>query len=622
MNRTIRVAIVILISLAGLQGLTAQEVITPLFSNPRAAKQYSDHVRIRKSAEASPLELPLFDDFSNSDLVADTGSWSDAYAFVNNNFCVNPVSNGVATLDALDADGSIYAHATLSPTTFVADHLTSKIINLEYPASDSLYLSFLFQPGGLCDLPEEEDSLMVDFYAVDSSQWINVWQIPGRSLHEFAHAMIPISSERFLTSGFRFRFRNRASLSKSNDYPDKRSNVDYWHVDYVRLDRNRTASDTILRDVAFNTPLGPVLKNLSSIPWSHFEVAQNTALSPFISARYRNNDSITRNVTRSLTFHEPLYNEEIDPGLATAMDLPEHQDTVVNFDYPYPFNFQRGDSALIRYKAALRTDAFDPKVNDTVIHDQWFLDYYSYDDGTAEAGYGLRASGTANALVAMKYHSYESDRLGGIYIFFNQVYDSINLKNYSFNLMVWDEFEGLPGALIHEDDQSFKPIYTSTYTGFIRYEFSDPVAVSGPFFVGWRQDKEYILNVGLDLNTRPNPHVMYFNMGNWESSTAPGVMMFRPFLYDETTGISNRHSESLALQIYPNPASDRIWFNLPEDTEGEEILVRIYDASGRQVHDSVLRSRSLDLSGFTPGMYFIRAQAGTRLYFSKLLINP
>ena len=235
MNRTIRVAIVILISLAGLQNLRAQEVITPLFTNPRAAKQYSEHVRIRKSAVASLLELPLFDDFSNSTLVADTGSWSDAFAFVNNTFCLNPVSNGVATLDALDADGSIYAHATLSPVTFVADHLTSKAINLEYPASDSLYLSFLFQPGGLCDIPEEEDSLMVDFYATDSSQWINVWRIPGRSLHEFTHAMIPIRSERFLTSGFRFRFRNRASLSRSNDYPDKRSNVDYWHVDYIRL---------------------------------------------------------------------------------------------------------------------------------------------------------------------------------------------------------------------------------------------------------------------------------------------------------------------------------------------------------------------------------------------------
>ncbi len=622
MNRTIRVAAGILISLAGLHGLQAQEVITPLFRNPRAAQLQNEHIRIRKSAEASLLELPIFDDFSNTSLVADTGSWSDAYAFVNNNFCVNPVSNGVATLDALDADGSIYAHAVLSPSTFVADHLTSNPVNLQYPASDSLYLSFLYQAGGLCDLPEEEDSLMVDFYATDSSKWVNVWRVPGRSLHEFSHAMIPISSERFLTSGFRFRFRNRASLSGSNDYPDKRSNVDYWHVDYVRLDRNRTISDTILRDVAFNTPLSSVLKDLTSIPWPHFETAQNTTLAPFVSVRYRNNDSITRNVTRSLTILEPIYNDTYYPEEPTAQDLPEHVDTIVDFGYIYPLDFQRGDSALIRFKAALRTDEFDPKVNDTVIHDQLFRDYYSYDDGTAEAGYGLRASGTANALIAIRYHSYEPDQLGGVYIYFNQVYDSINLKNYSFNLMVWDESDGLPGSIIREDDNIYKPIYTSTYTGFIRYEFSEPVPVNGPFFVGWRQEKEYILNVGLDLNNKPDPHVMYYNMGEWQSSIAPGVIMFRPFLYDETTGVNNSHSETRLLQIYPNPASDRIWFRMPPSSVGEEILVHIYDTSGRLVHHSVVRSNQLDLSGFSPGIYYIRALIGAQSYYSKLLINP
>jgi hypothetical protein len=222
----------------------------------------------------------------------------------------------------------------------------------------------------------------------------------------------------------------------------------------------------------------------------------------------------------------------------------------------------------------------------------------------------------------MKYRSYKADRLGGVYIYFNQVYDSVNLKNYSFNLMVWDETGGLPGAVIHEDEKSFKPVYTSSYTGFIRYEFTDPVPVSGPFFVGWRQDKEYILNVGLDLNNRPNPQVMFFNMGNWESSTAPGVIMFRPFLYDETSGIYNSPSEAKLLQIYPNPASDRLWFRLPDSSEGEEIRLRIYDTSGRMVHHSVIRSQPLDLSGFTPGIYFIRAMAGDQSYYSKLLINP
>ena len=622
MNRIIRLALSCLIAWGGIAELLAQEVITPLFSNPRAAQVHSEKNSARKSAQASLLELPLFDDFSNSSLVADTGSWTDAYAFVNNNFCINPVSNGVATLDALDADGSIYTHATLHPATFVADHLTSKRINLQYPASDSIYLSFLWQAGGLCDLPEEGDSLMVDFYAADSSQWINVWRIPGTSLQEFKHAMIPITSDRFLTGDFRFRFRNRASLSRSNDYPDKRSNVDYWHVDYVRLDRMRSFSDTILRDVAFYTPLGSVLKEFSSIPWSHFEVAYNTTINGFVSARYRNNDSISRNVTRSLNILEPWYNESYNPGTPTAQDLPAHSDTLVDLNFIYPFEFQRGDSALIRFKAALRTDAMDPKVNDTVIHDQWFRDYYSYDDGTAEAGYGLRASGTAGALVAMRYFAYETDRLGGVYIYFNQVYDSLNLKDYSFNLMVWDEEGGIPGQIIHEDETSYKPRYTSTYTGFIKYEFTEPVPVSGPFFVGWRQDKAFLLNVGLDRNRRPDPHVMYFNMGSWEESQAPGVILFRPFLWDGITGVEEGSASTREFEVYPNPASDRVWLNLPDEILGQESMLRVYDSSGRQMHHSRLNARNLDLAGYQPGIYFLHVQSGNQSYVSKLMIKP
>ncbi|MEA3460244.1 MAG: hypothetical protein U9R49_00105, partial [Bacteroidota bacterium] len=149
MNRTRCVLVSFLLCISGISGLLAQEVISPLYNNPRAAQQYMTLQSAKKSTTAILLELPVFDDFSNSSLIADTGLWSDAYAFVNNNFCVNPVSNGVATLDALNEVGSIYPNAVLDPNTFEADHLSSQAINLAYPVSDSIYLSFLYQPGGL-----------------------------------------------------------------------------------------------------------------------------------------------------------------------------------------------------------------------------------------------------------------------------------------------------------------------------------------------------------------------------------------------------------------------------------------------------------------------------------------
>ncbi len=621
MNKSFKTLTGYILGLVLLPGLQAQEVITPVSGNPQASKYHQEHLLVKKATGSKLLELPLFDDFSNAFVVPDTGLWSDAHAFVNNNYCVDPVTNGVATLDALDFDGSIYPHAVLDPATFVADHLTTHPIQLAFPVSDSIYLSFMFQPKGLGDRPEINDSLLVDFFDPGADQWINVWGIPGDTLHPFRHVMIPVTDARFLTTGFRFRFRNRASLPQNNDYPDKRANVDHWNVDYVRLDRNRFAADTILRDVAFITPLPSMLKDLSSLPWTHFTQAYNTVLNSPISVRYRNNDTIIRNVTRSMTIHDLLHNESHTSGIPSARDLPPMENAVVDFDFYFPFDAGRGDSALIRFKAALRTDEFDPKVNDTVINDQFFKDYYAYDDGTAEAGYGLRGQGTRNGSVAIKYFSYLPDLLGGVDIYFNQVFDSINM-GYYFKLMVWDESEGIPGSVIWEDENDHTPDYITTYPGFRRYYFSSPVPVNGTFYVGWRQYNEYMLNVGLDLNNRPVPSVMFYNFqGVWESSRAPGVMQFRPFLYDETTGESNTPALSNALSIYPNPASDQIYFSIPGVDEGTGIHFEIFDASGRLVDHSVTLTNSRDISSFPAGIYYIRARTGKTTCHSKLLIN-
>jgi hypothetical protein len=591
MNRTSCVLASFLLCFPGIIRLQAQEVITPLQTNPRAALQYGEFRSAKKSSEAVLLELPFFDDFSNNSLQADTGRWSDAFAFVNNNFCDNPLTNGVATLDALDEVGAIYSRATLDPNTFIADTLSSHPINLAYPASDSIYFSFLYQPGGICDLPEGQDSLMVDFFASDSSDWINVWRVPGSELHPFKHVMIPVTEDRYLNNEFRFRFRNRASLPRNNEMPDKRSNVDYWHVDYVRLDRNRTAADTVL-------------------------------IEPFVSAQYRNNDSIARNVTRSLTIEEPFYGESELIGTPTAQDIAAFDETVVDFAFPYNLDFNRGDSALIRFKVALRTDEFDPKINDTLIHDQLFRDYYAYDDGTAEAGYGLRGDGTEYGMVAIRHFSYEADMLGGVYIYFNQVYDSLNLKQYTFNLMVWSDSDGVPGTIIWDDDRIHKPQYAPNYTGFVKYEFTEPVSVNGPFYVGWRQYKPYMLNMGLDKNRVPDSPVMYFNTGSWKTSEAPGMVMFRPYLYEISTGFDQEKQVHFSpLNIYPNPASERIFLQVPLGFEGEEIPIYIFDTSGRQLHQSVLRSNELDVSGLAPGLYYIRALMAGEIYYSKVLIN-
>ncbi len=622
MNRSVRFLAGIFIYLLAVNGLKAQEIVTPLAGNPPAEAYYSVNRKMKKSSFAITLELPVFEDFSNSYIEPDPSLWSDADAFVNNNYCINPVTNGVATLDAIDYQGSIYEGATFDPVSFVADHLTSHPINLAYPPGDSIYFSFLYQPKGLGEVPEEQDSLLVDFYSPSDTAWINVWRTPGTELHDFKTVMIPITEANFLTDSFQFRFRNRASLANTQDFPDKLANVDHWNVDYIRLDRNRFAADTILRDVAFISGIEPLLKDLSSIPWSHFEDARDVVFDESVRVRYLNNDTIARNVTRSFLIEEPYYGESYTPATPTAQDLPAQEDTIVEFNYFYPIDFGRGNSALVRIKASLRTEAFDPKNNDTVIYDQLFKDYYSYDDGTPEAGWGLRGQGTKNSSVAVKYHSYTADEIGGVDISFNQLYDSVNLSYY-FKLMVWDDNEGIPGSRIFEDEKDLVPDYTTRHPGFIRYYFSEPVQVEGDFYVGWQQYNQYMLNVGLDLNSQVSSSVLFYNyQGVWEESKYPGVIMLRPFLYDESVGIRDQDSEMEALQIYPNPASDLIYIKLPDERETEDILVDVYDSSGRLALQNMVRhDQQMDVSALSGGIYFLKLRGSQGLYHAKLLIN-
>jgi len=607
--------------------LDGQEVVTPLFGKPRlsAVNHQPSDIRklpgLKKSTGALMLELPFMDDFSGYSGVPDSSRWMDAHVFINRNYGIDPISIGVATLDALDGNGSIYPNAEIDPNTFIADHLTSQSLQLEYPASDSIYLSFLYQPEGLGDRPEMHDSLMVDFFDPTLEKWMNVWRIPGDTLHAFRHAMIPITDERYLKEGFRFRFRNRASLPRNKDYPDKRANVDHWNVDYVRLDRNRFRTDTVIADVAITDPISSILKDLSSLPWDHFELAYNTSLDKFITVHYRNNDTITRNVTRTLVIRDMLSQETYSPGVPTAQDIPPREDTSVNFGFFYPFDFNRGDSAIFRFKASIRTDEFDYKVNDTVFHDQLFRDFYAYDDGTAEAGYGLRGQGTRNGSVAMKYEAYAPDLLGGVDICFNQLYDSVNL-DYYFKLMVWGESEGKPGPVLWEDENDHIPEYSGQLHGFTRYRFSAPVPVSGKFYVGWRQYNEYLLNVGLDLNNRPVPVVMYYNLnGTWQQSMAPGVMMFRPFLSREISGTDTDPDPRSSLLIYPNPASGLIYLEILENGTEPGIRLEIFDVSGRLVDQGMTHSNNWNVSSLPEGIYFLRAFSGNNCYTTKFLIN-
>ena len=60
-----------------------------------------------KSTDTAILELPFFDDFADYEGLPDAKRWLNSQAFVNKDFAPQPPTIGMATLDALDANGNL-----------------------------------------------------------------------------------------------------------------------------------------------------------------------------------------------------------------------------------------------------------------------------------------------------------------------------------------------------------------------------------------------------------------------------------------------------------------------------------------------------------------------------------
>jgi hypothetical protein len=579
----------------------AQEVLTGLQSNPIARN--NEKVKTSKSAlAADTLELPFFDDFSGKTAAPDFNKWTDNFVFINNTYSDLQITTGVATFDALDNSGRLYEEA--SSAGFLSDRLTSKPINLNYPASDNIWLSFMYQAGGLSDAPETNDSLTLQFFAPAEDKWYSVWQAEGKTDPIFKAVTIPVDQTRFLKKGFQFRFINYASLSPNLTEPSMVGNCDIWNIDYLLLNKNRNAGDTVFADVAFRLPVRSLLKSYEAMPWKQFKQIALQEMGSAISVHYRNNDIITRNVTRNFEIWDVYKNSEAEffsPGAANISPL-------TNVDYDanlvYTYKTDNPDSALFRITCSLKTDAFDPKVNDTIVYYQVFKNYFAFDDGSAEAGYGINGLGSRNAMVAYRFASYLQDTLRAIDICFNDSYLDANKR--SFDLVVWDDNNGIPGNILSLTEEVMVD-QDGKINGFYRYKLPEAVMVNDVFYVGWRQRTETFLNAGFDINSPHNGKQLYWLNGDWSVSQVSGSIMIRPIVGDlnKVTSINDIFIKNRnIIKVYPNPASDYLSVERGDMPVSGSIIISIIDLSGHELL-KIPYSDRIDISLLHDGVYFL-----------------
>lgn len=609
--------LVILFLLLGTGFLNAQEMTIPSGNNPVLKAQKKPVSRQKAAMVADTLLLPFFDDFSTTKIYPSPKNWIDSFAYINDNYPVNPLSVGVATLDILNQYGDVYPEASDKP--FSADVLTSKPINLKYPVTKNIYLSFYYQPQGLGDSPEPGDSLFVEFHAPGDTLWTKVWKVPGSKVYPFKAASIAIDQEKFLVKGFQFRFRNLGSNGNTIFYPGQKGNFDQWHIDYVKIDTGRYLNDTIMRDVAFSKPQTSIIKRYESIPWNQFKVASASIIDKNIRITYKNNDSIVHLVERNFIIRDLKGTDKLEFS-AGKENVASQELFNLETGLEYPFLTEQTRSAIFEVKSFLVTDPFDIKTNDTIRYNQVFSNYYAYDDGTPEAGYGLSGQGAENGMVAYKFECYTSDTLYALRFFFNSSEGNANLK-YFFKPAVWSASTSAPSALLYVAERADT---AKSINSFCDYVLSTPLVVKGDFYIGWLQTSSDFLNVGMDLNRDASQYLYYNLNGTWQKTGQKGALMLRPVFGSSGMLTDNKSIETPKtgeLKIYPNPTQGFLRI-AGIDENAYPVMVNIIDISGRTVASRQFSGEDMDLSDLPAGMYLISIQTKTQLlYKGKIIIQ-
>ncbi len=535
--------------------------------------------------------------------------WEDDDVFVNGTYPLNPPTVGVATFDGLARTGYPYEFEIYTAHG-IADRLTSVPIEMNLSAADSIYLSFYYQAQGLSgdQFPQLQDSLVLEFYAPQEDIWYRVWRTPYLVQDAFQQVMIPIKEFRYLQSGFRMRFLNYATLSGS---------FDHWHLDYVRLGAQRTFDDTTLVDVAYVYPTASLLETYTSVPFNRYEQAPASFMAPSITVPQRNLDDEDRLITWRMRSN--IDGEALGPisdilgtsiaGNAAQIFPSEHPIGNNNFTYNTSLST---DAAFWRVQFVTNTTPDINRYNDTITFVQELSNYYAYDDGTAEMGYGLN---TAGGRLAYRFDLVAPDSLRALRMYFNPMANeppNLPPTQGNFLITIWKELN--PEVIIHQNFSFSSPEYRQNGLNlFVEYPLDSVIAVEGTIYVGWVQTNTANMNLGFDRN-RNNANKIFYRVGNnWVNTSFQGSLMMRPVMVaavDPFLGVDGASPSTTGLLIHPNPASDLFMLQI-DDERVERAVVQCVDATGRVVmQEQWQRGQPVSTGSLSNGMYIVQALDG------------
>lgn len=597
-----------LLSLVWAMDTSAQENIAPIqyrYGNPK-------HNTVSSTWKSTALSLPFFEDFSADTLSPSSDKWLDQQVYCNNTMGLNNISKGVATFDGLNQWGIPYD--TLNPNALrYADSLTTKPIDLSsYLPSDSIYLSFFYQPAGNGFAPEKTDSLLLFFKPKTGSAWIKVWSRSDSAVQEFKQVMIPITDSNYLHSNFQFRFVNKVSMG---------INDDVWNLDYIRMNRGRNINDTNINDIAFTTTPSSILNDYTAMPYRQYLALTSGERAATFQSTLRNNYTSNQTIASFGYSANAIGLGSLSSGTGSSLAINTQKTADVSFN-TYTTTPSAGTYDKVVFDNTFYCSTSDAiKSNDSIRGQQVFDNYLAYDDGSAEMSYYLNLFPTLPGKIAIEQHLNQADTLRGLAIYFGRQVPLAKYKYFSIVVYKTIAYGGAASDTIIYQQDNYQPNYIDSINHFWIYTFRKPVPLNaGTFYIGTTQPAlsgSDSLYYGLDRNRTSNNHLYYNVLNVWNPSMVSGALMIRPILGQAVwgTNITERANQTgEQFSISPNPAQD--WIVLKDIIADKQTQYEIHDSKGRLVYAGMIAEEQtkINISALAPGMYFMHIIAAQKTY--------
>lgn len=454
------------------------------------------------------------------------------------------------------------------------------------------------------------------FSTVADTTWTNIWSTPGQNLSSFMaenngrffkQVMIPIRDVKYYTDHFYFRFYNYASIVNAS-LPSNRGEEDIWNIDFIYLNINRSVNDTTYPMLSFSGQRPSFLNRYQSMPFRQYRINPNSAIRESLSLDIANLDNVPHEANYYYTVQQisgnQRYTRTLDPVTinpyqeAGYLSCPENGESPA---CPYVGELfalsMWYDSVSYEIKHYVYDSTCTPPLVDSLVYRQGFYNYYAYDDGIPEMGYGVEP---ANGRFAVKFELAEYDTIQGVQLLFNHTLNDAN--NKYFDIVLWKDENGRPGEEIYRMSGQRTKWGDQPYQ-FQFYKFTRPVMLSGSFYIGLVQQSNGLINIGFDASIDNSQYNFYNVNGSWQPSEMSGSLMIRPVVGPSYyIGVDEFEVSAIGLQLYPNPVSNILSIKVSEDAEIVQTCV--YDLMGRRLFQGTFEP-TLSVSDLMEGMYFI-----------------